>query len=320
MGFHASHEQFPPEELLKLASLAQQAGFDAAMCSDHFHPWSPSQGQSGFTWSWLGAAMQATQLPFGTMAIPGGWRYHPAIVAQAGATLSRMFPGRFLWLALGSGEALNERIVGQGWPEKAERNRRLKEAAEIIRALWAGETVNRDGAIPVEDARLYTGPHDPPPLLYGAALSPETAGWLGGWADGLLTVGAKTEQLRPIVDAFRRGGGEGKKLGLQVHVSWAASEEEAREQAHTHWRFNVVPPGAAELLRTPEQFDAATSTVRPEDMEDYVLMSPDPAFYVEALREFRSLGFEEIYVHNVGTNQREFVEAFGREVLPHLHE
>lgn len=186
VGYHCSHEQYAPGRLLDLARRADEAGFVSAMCSDHFHPWSEREGESGFAWSWLGAALQATSLPFGVVTVPGGWRYHPAIIAQASATLAEMFPGRF-WIAPGSGEALNEHIVGEHWPHKGERNARLKEACEIIRALWAGETVTHDGLIRVEEARLYSRPRTPP-MIVGAALSPETAEWMGGWADGLITV------------------------------------------------------------------------------------------------------------------------------------
>lgn len=316
IGYHASHEQFPPEELLDLVQRAERAGFGAIMSSEHFHPWSRRQGQSGFTLSWLGAAMQATVLPFGTLAIPGGWRFHPAIVAQAGATLSRMFPGRFDWMALGSGQALNEHVVGAGWPSKEERNRRLLAGAEIIRELWAGRTVTRDGPIATDAARLYTGPADPAPALRGAALSLETAEWLGGWADGMITVNAQPERLRELIGAFRRGGGAGKKLALQIHLSWAASDEKARVQAYEHWRANIAPPGVAEVLRTPEEFEEATRNLQPEDLEGHVLMWSDPARYVDTLREYAALGFEELYLHNVGPNQKEFIEAFGSDVLP----
>lgn len=288
------------------------------MSSEHFHPWSHRQGQSGFALAWLGAAMHATSLPFGTLAIPGGWRFHPAIVAQAGATLSRMFPDRFEWMALGSGQALNEHIVGAEWPPKHERNHRLRAGAEIIRQLWAGETVTTQAPVPTKEARLFTGPADPAPALRGAALTPETAEWLGGWADGMVTVNAEHSRLREMVDAFRRGGGAGKKLGLQVHLSWAESDSDARAQALEHWSANIVPPHVAERLRTPQEFEEATHDMQTEDLEGHVLMWSDPARYIAALNEFAALGFEEIYLHNVGPNQEEFIEAFGRDVLPHV--
>jgi coenzyme F420-dependent glucose-6-phosphate dehydrogenase len=298
-----------------LVQQAEAAGFQAVMSSDHFHPWSSQQGHSGFTWAWLGAAMQATRMQFGSLAVPGGWRYHPAIVAQAGATLSRLFPGRFGWMALGSGQALNEHITGEKWPPKSERNVRLKEGAEIIRALWAGETVTRQAPIPTEEAHLFTRPSHPP-LLLGAALSVATAEWLGSWADGMITVNAEEKKLRELIDAFRRGGGTGKKLALQVHLSWAPGDDEARQLAHRHWRPNIVPPAVAELLRMPAQFEAVTATLRPEDLEGHVLMSSDPDRYLQALEEYRAMGFEEIYLHNVGPNQQQFLDTFGRDVLP----
>src|SRR5687767_3285197 len=151
IGYHASHEQFPPSALLRLAQRAVAAGFGAVMCSDHLHPWSEAQGHSGFAWSWLGAAMQATDVPFGVVNAPG-YRYHPVIIAQAAATLAEMFPGRF-WLAVGSGENVNEHITGQPWPPKHTRNDRLKECVDVMRALWAGEMVNHRGLVQVVDAK-----------------------------------------------------------------------------------------------------------------------------------------------------------------------
>ncbi|GGL78453.1 TIGR03885 family FMN-dependent LLM class oxidoreductase [Wenxinia marina] len=316
-GYHASHEQFAPDELLALAISAEAAGFQAVMSSDHFHPWSPGQGQSGFAWSWLGAAMQATSVPFGSLAIPGGWRYHPAIVAQAGATLDRMFPGRFRWMAVGSGQALNEHITGGRWPPKAARNDRVEAAVEIIRALWAGETVSRDGPIPTEEARLYTRPASSPGLV-GAALSPATAERVGGWADGMITVNQPPDRLRTMIERFRAGGGEGKPLFLQVHLSFAETDEEARAAALAQWRANIVPANVAETLRMPEDFEAATRTVRSEDLEGHVLVSADLQRHRDWLAEFAELGFEEIYLHNVGLNQRAFLDAFGAHVLPKL--
>src|ERR687896_844522 len=171
VGLHCSHEQIPPSRLLGHVRHAEAAGFGAIMSSDHFSPWSERQGESGFAWSWLGAAMGATALPFGVVNAPGQ-RYHPAIVAQAAATLCEMFPGR-LWVALGTGEASNEHITGDGWPPKDERNARLLECVEVMRALFAGEEVSHRGRVVVDRARLWTRPADPPPLI-GAAVSEQT--------------------------------------------------------------------------------------------------------------------------------------------------
>lgn len=315
IGFHASHEQFAPSELLDCAVRAERAGFGGIMSSDHFAPWSTDQGQSGFTWTWLGAAMHATSIGFGAVTTPG-WRYHPAILAQAIATVSELFPDRF-WIALGSGEALNEHIVGGAWPVKRERNARLAECVDVIRALWRGELVTHHGRVTVEEARLYTRPARPPAII-GPALTPETAEWQGSWADGLVTVNMPREQLAKIVDAFRRGGGEGKPTYLQVHLSYASSMEAARRNAHEQWRSSVFGPRLAADLRVPEQFDLAARSVRPEDLEGHVRMSNDPARHADWIREDIAQGFSHVYLHNVGRNQQEFIDAFGERVLPEL--
>jgi coenzyme F420-dependent glucose-6-phosphate dehydrogenase len=315
IGFHASHEQFAPSELLRLVREAEAAGFDCAMSSDHFRPWGPAQGQSGFAWSWLGAALQATDLPFGVISAPG-YRYHPAILAQAAATLCEMYPGR-LWLTLGSGQRLNEDLTGVAWPEKAERNARLRECADIIRALLRGETVTHHGRVTLIDGQLYSLPKTPP-LLLGAAVSEASAEFVGGWADGLLTVSAKPDQVRKVVEAFRRGGGEGKPLFLQVTLNWASTEEEALQGAHAQWRYNALGGEVNWELRSPRDFDTATRLVRPEDMRDTVLISSDLGRHAAWLNEFVELGFEELQLHQVARNQDAFIEAFGAKVLTQL--
>jgi probable non-F420 flavinoid oxidoreductase len=315
VGFHASHEQVSPRRLLEAVTHAEAAGFARAMCSDHFTPWSERQGESGFAWSWLGAALQATKLPFGVVNAPGQ-RYHPAVIAQAAATLAEMFPDRF-WMAVGSGEFSNEHITGDPWPNKAQRNARLKECVDVMRALFEGEVVDHDGLVHIDRARLWTLPSSPPQLI-GAAVSVETAGWMGGWADGLITIAQPTEALRKVVDAFRAGGGENKRMALQIHVSWAPSEDEALRIAHDQWRTNVFSPPLCWDLATVEEFDEAARHVRLEDMRDAVLISSDLDLYVEWLTKFAELGFDEIYLHHVGQEQREFIDAFGERVLPKL--
>jgi coenzyme F420-dependent glucose-6-phosphate dehydrogenase len=311
IGYHASHEQFAPSELLRLVVLAEQAGFGAAMSSDHFRPWGEAQGQSGFAWSWLGAALQGTSLPFGIISAPG-YRYHPAILAQAAATLAEMFPSR-LWLALGSGQRLNEDLTGVAWPDKAERNARLRECAQIIRALL----VTHRGRVTLVEGRLYSRPVQPP-LLLGAAVSEATAEFVGGWADGLLTVSAKPEMLRRVVEAFRRGGGAGKPLVLQVGLNWAPGEDEALHDAHEQWRTNVLGGEVNWELRSPADFDTATRFVRPEDMRESVLISSDLARHAAWLAEYIELGFTELQLHQVGRNQQAFIETFGAKVIPEL--
>jgi coenzyme F420-dependent glucose-6-phosphate dehydrogenase len=315
IGYHASHEQYPPSELLRLVQKAQEAGFQAASCSDHFHPWSEEQGQSGFAWSWLGAALQATALPMGVITAPG-WRYHPAILAQACATLGEMFPDRF-WVALGSGEILNEGIVGGKWPPKQVRNEILYESVEIIRSLWAGEEVTRSGLIRVEEAKLHTLPKRPP-LLIGAAITPETAQWVGGWADGLITIAKAKEEMAQVVEAFRRGGGEGKPMFLQAQHSYGSSEETALRGAWEEWKTAIFESSVLAQLRTPAEFKAVASFVTPEDMREYVRISPEVEKHVQWLREDREMGFQQIYVHNVNREQEHFIRDFGEKVLPVL--
>jgi probable non-F420 flavinoid oxidoreductase len=313
VGIHASHEQIAPSELLEAVRHAEAVGFQAAMSSDHFSPWSERQGHSGFAWSFLGAAMQATSLPFGVVNAPGQ-RYHPAIIAQAASTLCEMFPGR-LWVALGSGEASNEHITGERWPSKPERNQRLRECVDIIRALFAGETVSHDGLVRVDHARLFTRPAQPPPLI-GPAVSVETAGWVAEWADGLVTVNQPAEKLEQMIAAFQEGGGEGKRLAVQVHLSWARDERTALEIAHDQWRTNVFEPPVCWDLQTVEQFDKAARHVRPEDVRGTVLVSADLGRHAAWLHELAELGFDEIYLHHVGQSQREFIDAFAEHVLP----
>jgi probable non-F420 flavinoid oxidoreductase len=315
IGLHCSHEQLPPSRLLADVRQAEAAGFQAAMSSDHFSPWSERQGESGFAWSFLGAALQATGLPFGVVNAPGQ-RYHPAIVAQAAATLCEMFPGR-LWVALGTGEASNEHITGQRWPAKATRNARLLECVEVMRALFAGEVVDHEGHVRVDRARLWTLPAEPPPLV-GAAVSADTARWCGSWADGLVTINQPIETLERLIAAFREGGGEGRPLFLQVHLSWAESEEEALRVAHDQWRTNVFRPPLCWDLETVEQFDLAAAHIRPEDVREGVLVSADLERHAAWLHELAELGFEEIHLHHVGQDLRPFVEAFGERVLPEL--
>ncbi len=315
IGFHASHEQFAPSALLDLVVQAQAAGFQAATCSDHFHPWSEAQGQSGFAWSWLGAALQATELPFGVVCAPGQ-RYHPTVIAQASATLAEMFPGRF-WLALGSGQLLNEGITGEGWPPKRMRNERLEECAGIIRSLWAGERVTGYGHILVEDARLYTRP-ETPPLLIAAALTPETAEWAGGWAGGLITISRPVRELKEVVDAFRKGGGEGKPLFLKAQISYAADDESAMRGAWEQWRTNIFESPVLSDLRLPEQFAAAARFVTRDDLHGHVRISSSAQRHAQWLRQDIDLGFDHIYVHNVNPDQENFIRDFGEQVLPLL--
>ncbi|MGB3337074.1 MAG: TIGR03885 family FMN-dependent LLM class oxidoreductase [Devosia sp.] len=315
IGFHASHEQFSPGALLDLAVAAEQAGFDAIKCSDHFHPWSERQAQSGFAWSWLGAALARTQLPFGTITAPG-YRYHPAIVAQAIATLAEMFPRR-LWTALGSGQAINEAITGEAWPEKPERNARLAECVEIIRRLLRGETVTHRGRVTVIEARVYSLPPMVPPL-FGAAVTPETAAFVGTWADGLLTTGGDPASVARVVQAFRSGGGEGKPVMIQHALSWATTSDQAFAQAIDQWAGAAAGGEVNWDLRRPADFDRIGRMVGRQHIGEMVAVSADLDEQAARIASYAELGADTVYLHNVGTNQRPFIEAFGAHVLPKL--
>jgi probable non-F420 flavinoid oxidoreductase len=315
IAYHASHEQFAPGELVRLAILAEQNGFNAVHSSDHFHPWSERQGQSGFSFAWMGAAMQATTIPFGMICAPGQ-RYHPAIVAQASATLAEMFPDRY-WLELGSGEAINECITGDPWPSKTERNERLEECAMIIRKLWAGETVTHSGSVTVKNAKLYTRPAKVP-LMIGAALSPETAEWMGSRVDGLVTVNADKEHLQKMASAFRKGGGEGKPLYLKIQLSYALSEDEAILGAYDQWRNNIFPASTINDLRTVAEFDKLGEQVISDDLHRSVHISSDLNKHVVWLNEYIDMGFEHLILHNVNRQQEKFITDFGRHVIPEI--
>ncbi len=315
IGYQASHEQFKPSELLRLVTLAEQAGFTCINSSDHFHPWSERQGQSGFSFAWLGAAMQNTSLPFGVVCAPGQ-RYHPAIVAQAAATLAEMFPNRF-WLSLGSGEAINELITGDKWPDKEVRNSRLLECVDIIRQLFAGKTVRHQGLVNIENARLYTLPEVLPPII-GAAVSKETAAWVGSWADGLITVSKPAKELKETVDAFRKNGGEGKAVYLKTQLSYSRNKENAINGAFSQWKTNIFQGTVLGDMPTPAHFDAAAEFVRPEDVAKMARISSDLDEHIHWIKQDMELGIERIILHNVNLEQDAFIQDFGQYVLPKL--
>lgn len=315
-GFHASHEQISPRQLLLDVQHAERAGFQMAMCSDHFAPWSMRQGHSGYTWSWLGAALATTDLTLGCVSAPG-YRYHPAVHAQRIATLGTMFPGRF-WVALGSGEAMNEHITGQPWPRKELREERLDECVDIIRRMLTGEEVSHDGHVTVDRARIYDVP-EPTPLLIAPAVSVSSAERVAAWADGLVTINQPVETLREVLDAYRGAGGRGK-VSLQVHLSWAPTREEAEAVAHEQWRSNVFAEPIPWDTETPEAFDAMSEHVAIEVVHDSARISSDLDQHVDWLQEYASLGFDDIYLHFVGQDQRPFIDTFAEKVLPVLQE
>ncbi|WP_114559484.1 TIGR03885 family FMN-dependent LLM class oxidoreductase [Desertihabitans aurantiacus] len=314
IGFHASHEQIDPRQLLTDVQHAERAGFQMAMCSDHLAPWSERQGHSGYAWSWLGAALATTGLTFGTVCAPGV-RYHPAVVAQKVATLGQMFPGRF-WVALGSGQAVNEHVTGQRWPAKDVRDRRREECVDIIRRLLAGEEVSADGLVTVDRARVWERA-DPTPLLIAPVVSPASATRAAAWADGMVTINQPVETLRELLQRYRDAGGRGR-TSLQVHLSWAEDEEEAERIAVEQWRTNVFAEPVSWDTETPAGFDAMAAHVGAGSVHGAVRVSASTDQHVQWLGEYAELGFDDLYLHHVGQSQERFLDVFGERVLPQL--
>ena len=315
-GYHVSHEQFDPVDLLAWVRRAEAAGFELCTASDHLHPWNERPGHAGFLWTWLGAAMQVTKLDFRSVSCPG-YRYHPAILAQAMATTRHMFPER-LDCCLGSGERLNEATMGMAWPVKAERNAKLQECCELMRRLWDGETVTHHGRVVMEEVKLYTRPKTPP-RIFGAAVTPRTARWLGGWADGLLTLcGGPDDDLTEVIEAFREGGGEGKPVVCQMKLAWGTDEAALREDALHTWGTNLVIGQVVWEIPTPKQFEEAAAYMTVEDLDRTVRVSTSLDQHAEWAREYVACGVDELVFHNVATNQAEFIDAFGEHVLPRL--
>jgi coenzyme F420-dependent glucose-6-phosphate dehydrogenase len=325
IGYAAMLEQFHPTDLLAWCAQAEGAGFDAGfMVSEHFHPWTPQQGQSAFAWSFMGALGTATSLKFGTAVTCPGFRYHPAVIAHAAATLGAMFPGRF-WLGLGAGEALNEHVIGGEWPEIGIRSAMMFESIEIINKLFSGNVVKHKGEhFTLESAKLYTRPDDEHRVpVYVATAGPVNAKKTGRFADGIVTVGAADEKIGMLWSKFEEGAREagkdpsGAPKMLQIHISWAATDQEAIDQAVLEW-----PNGGMAFpkqdIKNPEDFAAMAKLVRPEHFVNRVLMTSDLKAHTAHIQHYVDMGFDEVHIHNVGRNQAEFIEVFGKEVLPAL--
>lgn len=325
-GYAAMLEQFPPMEAVELSAYAESKGFSGVMAADHFQPWVPAQGNSAFVWSVLTAIGERTKGDFGPGVTAPIFRWHPAIVAQASATLAAMYPGRH-WLGLGSGEALNEHIVGQYWPEAPERINRMFEAVEMIDRLFtaslAGKDVKYAGKyFTLESTRLWTMPEQRPEILIATA-GPVTAKRAGRTVDGLITVGAPLEKISGLFQRFDEGRREAGKdpatapKVLQLHLSWAATDEEALANAMHEW-----PNGGMKFpkgdIRSPLEFEQMAKMVRPEDFEGRMVISSDPDVHRASIQRFADLGFDRIYLHNVGRNQRDWIDVFSRDVLPKI--
>jgi coenzyme F420-dependent glucose-6-phosphate dehydrogenase len=312
LGYALSSEEHAPNDLVKRAVAAEETGFSFALISDHFHPWIDRQGHSPFVWSVIGAIAHATErLRLGTGVTCPIMRIHPTIVAQAAATSAAMMPGRF-FLGVGTGENLNEHILGEGWPSAPVRQAMLEEAIEIIRMLWKGGEHSFDGAyFTVDHARLYTLPDDPPPI-YLAASGPQTAELAGRVSDGLIT----TSPEKKVADAFNKAGGSGKPRYGQLTVCWATDEAAALETAREWWASAAVPGELSQELPLPRHFEQAIQLVRDEDVAKAVICGPDAEKHREGVQKFVDAGFENVYVHQVGPDQEGFFDFYKREVLP----
>lgn len=326
IGYAAMLERFAPAEAVALAAHAEAHGFWGVMASDHFQPWVRAQGQSSFVWSVLGAMGERTSGTLGTGVSTPGYRMHPAAVAQASATLAALYPGRH-WLGIGSGEALNEHVVGQYWPEAPERLNRMFEAVDVIKKLFTASLAGRDAKhagthFRLESTRLWTMPAEAPPI-YVATAGPVTAKRAGKTVDGLITTSAPHEKLDHLLARFAEGARESGRRPeslarvLQLHLSWAPSDEEATRNALVEWP-NGGMRFARSDIRSPFEFDQIAHMVRAEDFAGRVFISSDPDLHRAHIQSYLDLGFDRIYLHNVGRNQREFIELFGRDVLPRL--
>lgn len=316
IGYALSGEEHPPLDLVRNARSAEEAGFSFAMISDHYHPWVDRQGHSPLVWSVLGAIATATdRLVVGTAVTCPTIRIHPAIIAQAAATTAAMMPGRF-FLGLGTGEALNEHIVAERWPSADERRSMLKEAVEVIRALWTGELVSHHGpSYRVEDARLYTLPPEPPPIAIAAG-GPAAARLAGGIGDGLIT----TAPDRETRELFEREGGQGKPRYGKVTLCYAEREDEARRTAYEWWPTGAIGGELGQELPLPRHFEQAAELVSEEDVARTVFCGPDPQPIIDAVREYVDAGYERVCLQQVGPDQDAFFGFFERELGPGLAE
>ncbi len=314
LGYHLSSEEHGPQDLVRYAAHAEEVGFEFALISDHFHPWTRRQGHSPFVWGVLGAIAHATErLRVGTGVTAPIIRMHPAIVAHAAATAALLMPGRF-FLGVGAGEHLNEHILGDPWPPPSTRVDMLEEALGVIRLLWQGGSHDHEGAhYRVEDARIFDLPDPPPPIVVAAAGKRTTriAAELG---DGLLSVAPDAE----VVRRFRDQAGTDKPAYAKITACWAPEEAEARRIAHEVWPVGGLPGRLMAELRVPEDFEAATSVLDEGQVASGLVLGPDPDTHVGAIEGFVGAGFDHVAVHQVGPDQEGFFDFYRREVIPRV--
>jgi coenzyme F420-dependent glucose-6-phosphate dehydrogenase len=314
LGYTLSCEEHGPNELVRNARAAEEAGFAFLTISDHFHPWIDAQGQSPFVWSVIGAIAQATErIRLGTGVTCPTIRIHPAIVAQAAATSQVMLEGRF-FLGVGSGEELNEHVTGARWPSPAARLELLEEAIDVLRLLWqSGYRSHHGKHYTVERARIYTLPDEPPPIAV-AASKPSAAQLAGRVGDALISVAPDEE----LVKEFESAGGSGKPCYGQVHVCYAESEEQARRTAHRLWPNAAMGGSLSQELAVTSDYEAVAQLVREEDVAESVVCGPDPERHLEQIRAFEEAGFTHVFVHQIGPEQEPFLRFCADRILPEL--
>jgi len=312
VGYKLSSEEFGPNALVDYAVRAEQAGFAFALISDHFHPWTDRQGQSPFVWGVLGGIARATtKLRIGTAVTCPTIRIHPAIVAQAAATAAAQMPGRF-FLGVGTGENLNEHVVGRGWPPGDVRLEMLEEAIDVMRLLWRGGVQRHRGRYyTVRDARLYTLP-DAPPEIMVAASKPGAVKLAARVGDAMIN----TEAERELVQQFDASGGTGKPRYAEETVCWAKSERQARKTAHEIWALAALQGSLFTEIARPSDFEAAMKPIQEKAVAEAIVCGPDPQKHIDAIRKAQRAGYSHVCVHQVGPDQEGFFQFYEREVLP----
>jgi G6PDH family F420-dependent oxidoreductase len=315
IGYFLSCEQFGPAELIDQAKRAEAAGFEALWISDHFHPWNDEQGESPFVWGVIGALSQVTSLPVTTAVTCPTIRIHPAIIAQAAATAAVQLKGRFI-LGVGSGEALNEHILGDPWPSVGKRLGMLEEAIELIRLLHKGGEVSHRGTYyEVQEARIYTRPDEPVPI-YVSGFGPQAAEFAGRIGDGFCLVTPEAD----VVNAFREGGGGDKPVQAGTKVNWDRDADAALKTAHRLWANESLPGQSAQILPRPKDFAALMELVPPEQFAESVTCGPDAEQHAAQVRKYLDAGVDEVYVQQIGPDMEGFFNAWEREVLPQLRQ
>jgi G6PDH family F420-dependent oxidoreductase len=312
IGYFLSCEEHAPAELISQARRAEAAGFHGLWISDHFHPWIDEQGESPFVWAVIGALAEATsRVPITTAVTCPTVRTHPAVIAHAAATAAVMLPGRFS-LGVGSGEALNEQVLGDDWPEADVRLEMLEEAIEVMRRLWTGEVVNHRGEhYRVRHARIYTLPERPPPVLV-SGFGPKSVDLAARVGDGYVTTAPDAE----LIERYRSGAGAGKPVQAGTKVCWGDDEAQARRTAHRLWPNEQLPGELAQVLSTPEHFEQVSELVTEDMIAEAVPCGPDLERHVAAIQEFAGAGVDELYVQQIGGADERFFEVWAREVLP----